>query len=89
MTDEVSDILEKNLGETVLVSLKNQGRLRGRLEGFDEHLNLVLKDAQYLSDASDLKKLGSIILRGDNIVTVLRASEVHRGGNQHGQRNDK
>ncbi len=70
MTDEVSDILEKSLGEIVLVSLKNRRRLRGRLEGFDEHLNLVLKDAEYLSDASTVKKLSSIILRGDNIVTV-------------------
>jgi len=64
------DILEKSLGKTVLVRLKNRRGLRGRLEGFDEHLNLVLKDAEYLSGSSDVKKLGSIILRGDNIVTV-------------------
>lgn len=64
------DILEKNLGETVLVSLKNRGSLRGRLEGFDQHLNLVLRDAKDVSDATNVKKLGSIILRGDNIVTV-------------------
>lgn len=70
MRDKVFDILEKSLGEIVLVRLKNRRRLRGRLEGFDEHLNLVLRDAEYLSDASNVKKLGSIILRGDNIVTV-------------------
>jgi small nuclear ribonucleoprotein len=70
MRDKVSDILEKSLGEIVLVRLKNRRRLRGKLEGFDEHLNLVLRDAEYLSDASTVKKLGSIILRGDNIVTV-------------------
>jgi len=64
------DILEKSLGKTVLVRLKNRRGLRGRLEGFDEHLNLVLKDAEYISDAANVKKLGSIILRGDNIVTV-------------------
>jgi len=64
------DILEKSLGTAVLVRLKNRRILRGRLEGFDEHLNLVLKDAEYLSGSSHVKKLGSIILRGDNIVTV-------------------
>ena len=64
------DILEKSLGEIVLVRLKNRRRLRGGLEGFDEHLNLVLRDAGYLNDAANVKKLGSIILRGDNIVTV-------------------
>ncbi|MDH5753895.1 MAG: hypothetical protein OEY95_01625 [Candidatus Bathyarchaeota archaeon] len=70
MSDKVIDILEKSLGKTVLVRLKNRGSLRGRLEGFDEHLNLVLRDAENISDATNVKKLGSIILRGDNIVTV-------------------
>lgn len=70
MRDKVFDILEKSLEEIVLVRLKNRRRLRGRLEGFDEHLNLVLRDAEDVSDASNVKKLGSIILRGDNIVTV-------------------
>jgi len=91
------DILEKSLGKTVLVRLKNRRWLRGRLEGFDEHLNLVLKDAEYLSGSSDVKKLGSTILRGDNIVTVsprelqntMCARNAHRGGNQHEQGNDK
>lgn len=64
------DILEKSLGKIMLVRLKNRRGLRGRLEGFDEHLNLVLKDAEYLSGSSHVKKLGSMILRGDNIVTV-------------------
>ena len=73
MNDEVSDILEKNLGETILVRLKNRRRLRGKIDGFDEHLNLILNDAEYLGHASHLKKLGSIILRGDNIGTILCA----------------
>lgn len=64
------DILEKNLGKTVFVRLKSRRGLRGRLEGFDEHLNLVLKATEYLNGSSQVKKLGSIILRGDNIVIV-------------------
>ncbi|MGC9345613.1 MAG: LSM domain-containing protein [Candidatus Bathyarchaeales archaeon] len=40
------------------------------MEGFDEHLNLMLRDAENINDAANVKKLGSIILRGDNIVTV-------------------
>jgi len=91
------DILEKSLGKTMLVRLKNRRRLGGKLEGFDEHLNLVLKDAEYLNGSSNVKKLGSIILRGDNIVTVsprelqntMCARNAHRRGNQHEQGNDK
>lgn len=70
MSDKVIDTLEKSLGKTVLVRLKNRRSLRGRLEGFDKHLNLVLRDAECLSDAANVKKLGSIILRGDNVVAV-------------------
>jgi len=71
MRDKVIKVLEKNLGKTVLVRLKNWRRLRGRLEGFDEHLNLVLRNTEDINDAANIKKLGSIILRGDNIVTIL------------------
>jgi len=71
MRDKVIKVLEKNLGKTVLARLKNWRRLRGRLEGFDEHLNLVLRNTEDINDAANIKKLGSIILRGDNIVTIL------------------
>lgn len=76
MRDKVIKVLEKNLGKTVLVRLKNRRRLRGRLEGFDEHLNLVLRNTEDISDAANIKKLGSIILRGDNIVTILPPNDT-------------
>jgi len=76
MRDKVIKILEENLGKTVLVRLKNRRRLRGRLEGFDEHLNLVLRNTEDINDAANIKKLGSIILRGDNIVTILPPNDT-------------
>jgi len=35
--------------------------------GFDEHLNLVLEEAHFIEET---RKLGTIILRGDNIVYI-------------------
>lgn len=63
-------ILENGLGKTVLIRLRGGKSLRGRLQGFDQHLNLVLDEAEDLTDADDIKKLGLIIVRGDNVVVI-------------------
>jgi len=47
----------------MLISLKNQGRLKRRINRFDENPNLILNDAEYSGHASHLKKVSSIILR--------------------------
>ncbi|HDI52875.1 MAG TPA: RNA-binding protein, partial [Candidatus Bathyarchaeota archaeon] len=43
---------------------------RGVLEGFDQHINLVLRDAEDISDPENVEKIGTIILRGDNVVMI-------------------
>jgi len=63
-----SHILNAVIGKYVLVRLKNRRTLRGRLIGFDEHLNLTLKEAHFIEET---RKLGTIILRGDNIVYII------------------
>jgi len=63
-------ILEKNLGKTILIRLRGGKSLRGRLEGFDQHLNLVLEDAEDVTDVNEAKKLGLIVVRGDNVVVI-------------------
>ena len=64
------EILEESLGKIVLVRLKGGRSLRGRLKGYDQHLNLVLEEAEDTSDAENVKKLGSIIVRGDNVMII-------------------
>lgn len=63
-------ILEESLGRTVLIRLKGGKSLRGKLQGFDQHLNLVLEEAEDLTKSQDIKKLGLIIVRGDNVVMI-------------------
>jgi len=63
-------ILEESLGKTVLIRLRGGKSLRGKLQGFDQHLNLVLEEAEDLSNSDDIKKLGLIIVRGDNVVMI-------------------
>ncbi|MDH5441087.1 MAG: LSm family protein [Candidatus Bathyarchaeota archaeon] len=64
------EILEESLGKAVLIRLKGGKSLRGKLQGFDQHLNLVLEEAEDTTKAEDVKKLGLIIVRGDNVVMI-------------------
>jgi small nuclear ribonucleoprotein len=64
------EILEESLGKAVLIRLKGGKSLRGKLQGFDQHLNLVLEDAEDTTRAEDVKRLGLIIVRGDNVVMI-------------------
>lgn len=63
-------VLSKSLGEKVLVKLRNGKTLRGFLQGYDQHMNLVLEEAEELIDNENTNKLGSIVVRGDNIIMI-------------------
>lgn len=70
MSEMTTEIMEQNLGKTVLVRLKGGRSLRGKLKGFDQHLNLVLEETEDTSSIENVKKLGLIIVRGDNVVLI-------------------
>ena len=70
MSEAAAKILEESLGKTVLVKLKGNRSLRGNLNGFDQHMNLVLENADDISDAEKIQKLGLIIVRGDNVIII-------------------
>ena len=67
------DLLNKVLGKTVLVRLKSNLSIRGRITSFDAHMNLVLEDAEELDGGETRAKLGTILLRGGNIIFVSPA----------------
>lgn len=70
MSEMTTEILEQNIGKVVLVRLKGGKNLRGRLKGFDQHLNLVLEETEDTSNSENVKKLGMIIVRGDNVILI-------------------
>jgi len=70
MSEMTTEILEQNIGKVVLVRLKGGKNLRGRLKGFDQHLNLVLEETEDTSNSENIKKLGMIIVRGDNVILI-------------------
>ncbi|MCK5563596.1 RNA-binding protein, partial [Candidatus Bathyarchaeota archaeon] len=44
MSEMTTRILEESIGKIVLVRLRGGRSIRGRLKGFDQHLNLVLDE---------------------------------------------
>ena len=60
MSEMTTEILEQNLSKIVLVRLKGGKSLRGRLKGFDQHLNLVLEETEDTTVVENQKKLGLI-----------------------------
>jgi len=70
MSDTAIKILEDSVGKAVLVRLKGGRSLRGKLHGFDQHMNLILEDADDVSDSNTTQKLGTIIVRGDNVIIL-------------------
>jgi small nuclear ribonucleoprotein len=62
------DLLASSLNGNVLVKLKNGNEVRGKLLAFDVHMNLILEDAEELEDGEVKRKIGTIILRGGNIL---------------------
>ncbi len=65
-----TEMLTESLGSFVLVKLKGGREVRGLMKSFDQHLNLVLENAEELVQDREPKKLGTIIVRGDNVVIV-------------------
>jgi len=66
----IERVLERSLGKTVLIKVRGGKTLRGTLEGFDQHVNLVVKDAENVSDPMKNEMIGTIVLRGDNVIMI-------------------
>lgn len=64
------DLLQRSLDSNVLVKLKGGREIRGKLRGFDMHMNLVLEEAEEILDDNKTKRLGAIVVRGDNVIMI-------------------
>lgn len=69
------DLLGKSLNHQVLVKLKGERELRGRLRGYDQHLNLILDEAEDLTDGTP-QELGTVIVRGDNVILLSPSIKI-------------
>ncbi len=64
------DLLNKSIGKQVLVQLKSNTSIRGKITSFDAHMNIVMEEAEELNSGELKAKLGTILLRGGNIIFI-------------------
>lgn len=74
MADEISTLMINNKDKIVSLRLRNTKTIEGVLKDFDIHMNLSLDNAEDVSEEKH-EKLGKILLRGDNILTVSFPNE--------------
>ncbi|TLZ51166.1 MAG: small nuclear ribonucleoprotein [Methanobacteriota archaeon] len=63
-------LLNQSISNNVMVELKGGRGYRGVLDGFDPHMNLVLKNAEELLNNESQRKVDLAIVRGDNVIYV-------------------
>ena len=64
------DTLNFARNKRVIVDLKNQKQIIGKLKAFDIHINIVLEDAEEHVDGELKRKLGTSFVRGDTIILI-------------------
>jgi len=74
MSYEISTLMNNNKDKIVLIKLRNTQSIQGILKEFDIHMNMTLEDAEDVSNEKP-EKLGTILVRGDNILAVSMAKE--------------
>ena len=63
-------VLNQSINRNVIVELKFGRGYRGVLDGFDPHMNLVLKNAQELENDEVINRYSLAIVRGDNVIYI-------------------
>jgi small nuclear ribonucleoprotein len=63
-------VLEESLGDMVLLKLRGNYEVRGKLKSYDQHLNIVLDDAEELKPDGTVRKIGTIVIRGDTVILI-------------------
>ncbi len=62
--------LNQSINSSVIVELRGGREFRGVLDGFDPHMNLVLRNAEELVNRESVRKVELAVVRGDNVVYI-------------------
>jgi small nuclear ribonucleoprotein len=63
-------VLNKAVGSRVIVELRGRMEYRGVLDGYDPHLNLVLRGADEFHEGEKVRSHETTVLRGDSVIFI-------------------
>jgi len=63
-------VLQAAANKNVIVELKGKREYRGVLDGYDPHMNVVLKNVEEFQEGKSIRKLNTAIVRGDNVIYI-------------------
>ena len=63
-------LMEKSIDKRVSLLLKDNRILEGKLTGFDDYMNMVLEETVEKTAAQEERRLGTVVLRGNNVVSI-------------------
>ncbi len=66
-----NQMVKSLIGKVIRVEMKGEeSDLVGRLEGVDDYMNLYLSNAMEYKNGEKVRNLGTIVLRGNNIIII-------------------
>ena len=75
-SQEPLDLIRFQLDETVLVKLRGAREMKGKLQGYDSHCNMVISEAEeYIYEVNGssepvVKKTEMVFVRGDSVILI-------------------
>lgn len=63
-------LLEKTVDKRISLLLKDGRVLEGKLTGYDEYMNMVLDETVERTASAEERRLGTVVLRGNNVVSI-------------------
>ncbi|MFW3146695.1 MAG: LSM domain-containing protein [Thermoplasmatota archaeon] len=70
MTVKPLNALNQAISSRVIVELRAGREFRGTLDGYDVHMNLVLRDAEEIINGEVVARSETTIVRGDNVIYI-------------------
>jgi len=70
MSNRPFDLLNSALNKEVIVVLKGNQQVRGKLVAFDVHMNLNLENASQIVDGEMKTNFGKLLVRGDSVIMI-------------------
>ncbi|SRR5215467_15171689 len=68
--------LQKGINKKVTVRLKSDIEYKGKMNNVDSYMNLIMTDAEEISNGKVVANYGRVIVRGNNVLFIKLENEL-------------